>query len=49
MRERDDLGLNAVRVVGLDPVWRQLLGAATNPLGHWIPADEDVPLRAAMR
>jgi ectoine hydroxylase-related dioxygenase (phytanoyl-CoA dioxygenase family) len=28
-----------------DPVRRQLLGGAASPLGHWLPTDEDVPLR----
>jgi ectoine hydroxylase len=29
-----------------DPVRRQLLGGAASTLGHWLPADEDVPLRS---
>jgi ectoine hydroxylase-related dioxygenase (phytanoyl-CoA dioxygenase family) len=33
----------------LDPVQAQLLGASTTQLGHWIPKDEDVPLKAWMR
>ncbi len=28
------------------PVRRQLLGAASDELGYWIPSDDDVPLRA---
>jgi ectoine hydroxylase-related dioxygenase (phytanoyl-CoA dioxygenase family) len=28
-----------------DPVRWQLLGGAASTLGHWLPADEDVPLR----
>jgi ectoine hydroxylase len=34
---------------GLDDIRRQLLGAADGRLGHWIPDDADVPLRAWMR
>jgi ectoine hydroxylase len=49
VRERDDLGFNDVRLVGLDPIRRQLLGAGTSAIGYWIPTDEDVPLKAAMR
>jgi ectoine hydroxylase-related dioxygenase (phytanoyl-CoA dioxygenase family) len=28
-----------------DPVRRQLLGGAASPLGHWLPTDDEVPLR----
>jgi hypothetical protein len=43
---RDDLGLSAEQLAGLDPVRRQLLGAGTSAIGYWIPTEEDVPLRA---
>ena len=45
VRPRDDLGVDQARVAGLDPVRRQLLGAGTSVLGHWLPTDADVPLR----
>lgn len=28
----------------LDPVRRQLLGAGTGAIGHWIPTEAEVPL-----
>jgi ectoine hydroxylase len=46
IRPRDDLGLSAQQIAGLDPVRRQLLGAGTSAIGYWIPTEEDVPLRA---
>ena len=46
IRPRDDLGLSPEQLAGLDPVRRQLLGAATSAIGYWIPTEEDVPLRA---
>jgi ectoine hydroxylase-related dioxygenase (phytanoyl-CoA dioxygenase family) len=46
IRPRDDLGLGAQDLAGLDPVRRQLLGAGTSAIGYWIPTEEDVPLRA---
>ena len=49
VRERDELGFREVQLAGLDPVTRQLLGAGTTAVGYWIPTEEDVPLRAAMR
>jgi len=48
IRPRDDLGLDPARLAGLSPVRRQLLGAGTSAIGHWIPTDEDVPLRATL-
>jgi ectoine hydroxylase len=46
IRPRDDLGLTRERLALVeDPVRRQLLGAGTSVLGHWLPTDEDVPLR----
>jgi ectoine hydroxylase-related dioxygenase (phytanoyl-CoA dioxygenase family) len=47
IRPRDDLGLAPGALDGLSPVRRQLLGAGTSVLGHWLPTDEDVPLRDA--
>jgi ectoine hydroxylase len=46
IRPRDELALPAGILERLDPVRRQLLGAGTSAIGHWIPTDEDVPLRA---
>jgi ectoine hydroxylase len=45
IRPRDELGLDPARFTALTPVRRQLLGAGTSAIGHWIPTDEDVPLR----
>jgi hypothetical protein len=45
VRPRDDLGIAPGALDGLSPARRQLLGAATSALGHWLPTDEDVPLR----
>jgi ectoine hydroxylase-related dioxygenase (phytanoyl-CoA dioxygenase family) len=45
IRPRDDLGLDERRLASLDPLRRQLVGCGTSPIGHWIPTDEDVPLR----
>jgi ectoine hydroxylase len=46
IRARDELGLDSADLAALDPVKRQLLGAGTSAIGHWIPTEEDVPLRA---
>jgi ectoine hydroxylase len=46
IRPREDLAETAD---GASPVRRQLLGAASNEAGHWLPTDDDVPLRAALR
>ena len=48
IRPRDEPGLDDARVAALDPVRRQLLGWGTSAIGHWIPTDEDVPLRDAI-
>jgi ectoine hydroxylase len=45
IRPRDDLGLEPARLAALSPIRRQLLGAGTSAIGHWIPTDDDVPLR----
>ena len=45
VRPRDDLGVDREQLAQLDPVRLQLLGAGTSILGHWLPTDEDVPLR----
>jgi ectoine hydroxylase-related dioxygenase (phytanoyl-CoA dioxygenase family) len=48
IRPRDELlAVDEALLARLDPVRRQLLGAGTGPLGHWIPTDDDIPL--AMR
>jgi ectoine hydroxylase len=47
IRPRDDLGIDERQLASLDPVRRQLLGWGTSAIGHWIPTEEDVPLRAA--
>ena len=49
VRPRDELSLDEAAFFGLDPVRRQLLGAGTSAIGYWIPTEEDVPLRPAMR
>lgn len=46
IRMRDDLALGSELLARLDPIRRQLLGAGTSALGHWIPTGEDVPLKA---
>jgi ectoine hydroxylase len=46
IRQRDELGLDATT---LSPLRRQLLGHATGAIGHWIPTEEDAPLRGALR
>jgi len=43
IRARDELGLDPTT---LPPLRRQLLGGGTGAVGHWIPTEEDVPLRA---
>ena len=47
-RLRDDVGLDERQLASLDPIRRQLLGWGTSAIGHWIPTEEDVPLRAAL-
>jgi ectoine hydroxylase len=49
VRERDEFGIDNAQLERLDPVTRQLLGGGTSAIGYWIPTEEDVPLRAAMR
>jgi ectoine hydroxylase-related dioxygenase (phytanoyl-CoA dioxygenase family) len=49
VRPRDELGVDPARLARLDPLRCQLLGAGTSATGHWIPTEEDVPLRALMR
>jgi ectoine hydroxylase-related dioxygenase (phytanoyl-CoA dioxygenase family) len=44
VRPREPFHLNG-RSGMLTPLRRQLLGAAGSENGHWLPADEDVPLR----
>lgn len=46
IQPRDDLQLTERFLDDLDPVRRQLLGAATDVTGRWIPTQTDVPLRA---
>jgi len=45
IRPRDEPGLDARRLAALDPVRRQLLGWGASAIGHWIPTEEDAPLR----
>jgi ectoine hydroxylase len=47
IRPRDELRLAAGLLDRLDPVRRQLLGAGTSAIGHWIPTEADAPLRTA--
>jgi ectoine hydroxylase-related dioxygenase (phytanoyl-CoA dioxygenase family) len=46
IQPRDELVVNPALLARLNPVRRQLLGAATSAIGRWIPTDADVPLRA---
>ena len=46
IRPRDEPGIDECAIASLDPVRRQLLGWGTSAIGHWIPTEEDVPLRA---
>ena len=48
IRPRDDVGLDERQLASLDPIRRQLLGWGTSAIGHWIPTEEHVPLRAAL-
>jgi ectoine hydroxylase len=48
IRPREDLGLAPLRLDRCSPVRRQLLGAAASETGHWLPTDDDVPLRAEL-
>jgi ectoine hydroxylase-related dioxygenase (phytanoyl-CoA dioxygenase family) len=48
IRGRDSYSVSAPWFEELSPVRRQLLGASATADGHWLPADEDVPLRAWM-
>src|ERR671935_136870 len=48
IRPRDESGIDERRLAKLDPVRRQLLGWGTSAIGHWIPTEEDVPLRDAI-
>ena len=48
IRARDTYPVSAPWFEDVSPVRRQLLGASTTAEGHWLPADEDVPLRAWM-
>ena len=45
VRARDDLEVRGDLRGLLTPVRAQLLGAGSSAIGHWMPADEDVPLR----
>jgi ectoine hydroxylase-related dioxygenase (phytanoyl-CoA dioxygenase family) len=48
IRPRDELFLDAALLERQGPIRRQLLGAGTSAIGHWIPTDADVPLRATL-
>jgi ectoine hydroxylase-related dioxygenase (phytanoyl-CoA dioxygenase family) len=47
IRPRDELRLDPKLLETVTPTRRQLLGAGTSAIGHWIPTKEDVPLRTA--
>lgn len=49
IRPSEDVDLPADRLAALDPVQRQLLGAATSVQGFHFPRAEDVPLRELVR
>jgi ectoine hydroxylase len=46
VRARDDLAVRPELFGAITPVRRQLLGGGSSAIGHWIPDDEDAPLRA---
>ena len=46
IRPRDELRIPPAFDDAITPIRAQLLGGGTGPLGHWLPTDEDVPLRA---
>ena len=46
IRPRERPRLDRDELNRLAPLRRQLLGAATTPTGHWLPANADLPLRA---
>ena len=48
IRGRDSYPVSAPWFEELSPVRRQLLGVSATADGHWLPVDEDVPLRAWM-
>ncbi len=45
IRPRDELALDPARLASLSPIRRQLLGGSGSVIGHWIPNDDDTPLR----
>jgi ectoine hydroxylase-related dioxygenase (phytanoyl-CoA dioxygenase family) len=45
VRARDDVEVRPELLGAITPVRAQLLGAGSTAIGHWIPADEDAPLR----
>ena len=47
IRPRDELRLDPELLEAATPTRRQLLGVGTSAIGHWIPSEEDVPLRKA--
>jgi ectoine hydroxylase len=46
IRPRDALDIPRALDDVITPIRGQLLGRGTGPLGHWLPTDEDGPLRA---
>jgi ectoine hydroxylase-related dioxygenase (phytanoyl-CoA dioxygenase family) len=47
IRPRDELRIDPELLEAATPTRRQLLGAGTSAIGHWIPTEDDVPLRKA--
>jgi ectoine hydroxylase-related dioxygenase (phytanoyl-CoA dioxygenase family) len=45
VRARDDIRIPPELSGTITPVRAQLLGAGSSAIGHWMPEDEDVPLR----
>jgi ectoine hydroxylase-related dioxygenase (phytanoyl-CoA dioxygenase family) len=45
VRARDDIHIPPELFGTITPVRAQLLGAGTNAIGHWMPDDDDAPLR----
>jgi ectoine hydroxylase-related dioxygenase (phytanoyl-CoA dioxygenase family) len=49
IRPRDELALDPSRLASMSPIRRQLFGASSSVIGHWIPGDDDTPLAQASK
>jgi ectoine hydroxylase-related dioxygenase (phytanoyl-CoA dioxygenase family) len=45
VRARDDISIPPELFDMITPVRAQLLGAGSSAIGHWMPGDDDAPLR----